>query len=126
MTEHRLNHDAQTGLPNRRKLLTELRGALRRQSEGAWVGVIVVEILQFKELTSLHGPEAADEVIQEVVVCLLECLGDDEIVVGRTESNEFVIIFENCASTEALQAHAERVHESLRISIPLETGPTAS
>ena len=121
MIEHRLNHDPQTGLPNRRKLLTELRGALRRQTDDAFVGVVVVEILQFKELTSLHGPEAANEVIQETVVNLLESLDGNEVV-GRTESNEFVVIFEGLPSLEALQKLAGQIHDNLKVSITLETG----
>lgn len=121
MIEHRLNHDPQTGLPNRRRLTADLKRALRAQTPEARVGVVVIEILQFKELTSLHGPDAANEVVQETCFTLLECVDESQIV-ARTGSHEFVVVFEGCESVDVLHAHAARIHQRLQISVPLDTG----
>ncbi len=121
MIEHRLNHDPQTGLPNRRKLTGDLARCLRQQTPEERVGVMVIEVLQFKELTSLHGPDAATEVVQEACFTLLESV-DGNCMVARTGASEFVVVADGLRGLDELREMGERIHRAMQVPVPLDTG----
>lgn len=120
LIEHRLNHDPQTGLPNRRLLTEEIGRALARRAGGE-VGVVVVEIQQFAEITSLHGPDSASEVVQEACFTLLEALPEEQFL-ARSGPHEFTVVFEGCAGPGCIAARAQALYEALQITVPLPTG----
>lgn len=119
MIEHRLNHDPGTGLPNRRAMLARVHCALNRQDEPGLVSILVVEPLQLRELTDIHGPTAAEEVVQELAVRLMEVFPPEQVV-ARTAEHELAVLL--CAAAEAAEARARTLLGELRVDVPLAFG----
>ena len=89
---HRAYHDGLTGLPNREYFLEALREAVEdaRSTEAA-VGVVSVDLDEFKMVNDSLGHEAGDHLLQQVGRRLGEAL-EDGVVVARHGGDEFLIL----------------------------------
>lgn len=95
---HLAFHDRLTGLANRTRLEDDLRIALAASDRhGDLVGVIYLDLDDFKPVNDALGHAAGDDVLQEVAArmngCVRECdtvarLGGDEFLVLITRLNE--------------------------------------
>ncbi|WP_119271613.1 putative bifunctional diguanylate cyclase/phosphodiesterase [Taklimakanibacter deserti] len=85
-------HDALTGLPNRRLFLELLEDTHLRKTQdpGLW-SVILVDIDDFKNINDTLGHYVGDNLIIAVAHRLEECLGDRGIV-GRLGGDEFAVL----------------------------------
>jgi diguanylate cyclase (GGDEF)-like protein/PAS domain S-box-containing protein len=85
-------HDALTGLPNRRLFLELLEDAhlQRKQNPSLW-SVILVDIDDFKNINDTLGHYVGDNLIIVVASKLEECMGERGIV-GRLGGDEFAIL----------------------------------
>src|SRR5437588_685733 len=85
-------HDALTGLPNRRLFLEMLEDAhlQRKQNPSLW-SVILVDIDDFKNINDTLGHYIGDNLIIAVANRLEECMGDRGIV-GRLGGDEFAVL----------------------------------
>ncbi len=85
-------HDALTGLPNRRLFLELLEDAhLQRKQKPSFWSVTLVDIDGFKSINDTHGHYVGDNLIIAVANRLEECMGDRGIV-GRLGGDEFAVL----------------------------------
>jgi diguanylate cyclase (GGDEF)-like protein/PAS domain S-box-containing protein len=85
-------HDALTGLPNRRLFLEMLENThlQKTQKPGLW-SIILVDIDDFKNVNDTLGHHVGDNLITAVASRLEECVGDTGIV-GRLGGDEFAVL----------------------------------
>jgi diguanylate cyclase (GGDEF)-like protein len=113
-------HDELTGLPNRALFWEHLSHRLkvvdRRQTGFA---VLFLDVDDFKVVNDTLGHAAGDQLLIDVASRLRAVLraGDTAARVG---GDEFVVLFDDVATTEAALVVAERVNEALRA--PYEIG----
>jgi diguanylate cyclase (GGDEF)-like protein len=114
-------HDELTGLPNRilfwENLSHRLKVVGRRKTGFA---VLFLDVDDFKVVNDTLGHAAGDQLLVDVASRLRAALraGDTAARVG---GDEFVVLFDDVATTEAALVVAERLNEALRASY--EIGP---
>ncbi|MCR6688919.1 EAL domain-containing protein [Cellulomonas sp.] len=112
-------HDGLTGLPNRALITEHLAGALNRaRHSGTDVGLLYVDLDNFKDVNDSLGHAAGDELLVEVGRRLAGALEDQELA-GRLGGDEFVVVSEDVRTVEELTAVADRVARALAIQLPL-------
>ncbi len=108
--QYMAEHDALTGLPNRRLFLELLEGTHLQRTEtlGLWA-IILVDIDDFKNINDTLGHHIGDNLIVAVANRLEECIGDRGIV-GRLGGDEFAVLLPTVADpADAHSAAAELV-----------------
>lgn len=116
---HGALHDHLTGLPNRARLTEVLDEAVHRaRATGGGVGVLYVDIDDFKDVNDSLGHVAGDELLVEVARRLEGCVGDADVT-GRMGSDEFVVVCPRARGVEDLVATAERVARAMAIRLPI-------
>ena len=96
--EHRALHDTLTSLPNRELLLDRLSVALaRRVRAGTSVGVIFIDLDDFKQINDDYGHPVGDELLVSVAQRLKREVRDGDTV-ARYGGDEFVVLCEDLAS----------------------------
>jgi diguanylate cyclase (GGDEF)-like protein len=104
--------DSLTGLANRRALqdlMVAFEGGSRRSDT---LGLILVDLDDFKEANTLHGLLGGDSVLCEVGAKLRSLSRDDDLVV-RFGGDEFAIVARDITAP-AMERLAERVVEQVR------------
>jgi diguanylate cyclase (GGDEF)-like protein len=101
--------DPLTELSNRRAMLEWLR---RRVEQGAAAGLMLVDLDGFKNVNTVHGYLAGDQVLQHTARALRECIRSDDMV-ARLGGDEFAVLAAD-ADAEAMEMLAERVLEAVR------------
>ena len=92
--KHMAFHDSLTGLPNRMLLkekLDHLLALARRHATK--IGVLFLDLDNFKEINDTYGHQAGDEVLKAVARLLLDSIREIDIV-ARFGGDEFVIIID--------------------------------
>ena len=106
-------HDALTGLPNRRLLEDRLAQALARaKRESSLVGLLLIDLDGFKPVNDRHGHRAGDEVLRVVAQRLRDCVRAADTV-ARFGGDEFVIVLDSLATAADAGAVAAKVIEAL-------------
>jgi diguanylate cyclase (GGDEF)-like protein/PAS domain S-box-containing protein len=116
---HQASHDDLTGLPNRALLLEHLAGALARsQRTGSPVGVLFLDLDDFKSINDSYGHSAGDELLTQVASRIGAGVRASDVV-ARVGSDEFVIICENLKEPADAAFVAEQIQRALTRQIPL-------
>jgi len=116
--EHRALHDDLTGLPNRALLDDRVLHALAAaQRSGAPVGVLFIDLDDFKHVNDALGHVIGDRVLIEVGRRLITVLRPSDTV-ARFGGDEFVVVCEN-VTRDALARLAERVIASMQAPITI-------
>ncbi len=116
---HQAFHDSLTHLPNRALFMERLGHALARSGrQGTTVGVLFLDLDNFKVVNDSLGHEAGDRLLIMVAERLSACLrvGD---TVARLGGDEFTILLEDLTGEEQLHGLAERLIEALHTPISL-------
>ncbi|MFJ2087491.1 GGDEF domain-containing protein [Micromonospora chokoriensis] len=87
--QHDANHDALTGLPNRRALLAHLQALLADHTRP--VSVALLDLNRFKDINDARGHAAGDAVLR-TVASALTALDLPATYVGRLSGDEFLMI----------------------------------
>ena len=117
---HQAFHDALTALPNRSLFLDRLSHALERaRRRRDVVGVIFVDLDNFKFVNDSMGHQAGDQLLVEVASRLRDCLRTGDTV-ARLGGDEFTLLVENIEGVASLVEVAERVQELLRQPIVVQ------
>ena len=117
---HLANHDALTGIFNRRRfeeeLETRLATSTRHQTSGA---VLLVDLDQFKPINDIYGHHAGDCVLKGVAEILLRHTRKSDLC-ARLGGDEFVMLLDHTGQ-EGAAVCAARVLASIRaLEIPYE------
>jgi len=102
------------GLPKKEELTADLR-TLGRGSE--LVGVILVDLDNFKAVNDRHGHDRGDECLGAVVGCIGEAILRKGKLYRFREGDEFVALLRNATTAEA-SATAERIRKNIEQQNP--------
>ncbi len=90
--EELAHRDPLTGVPNRRYLEeTVPRMLARARREGACMGLIYIDLNDFKEINDRWGHRAGDAVLQKVATRLNNAIRESDLL-GRVGGDEFVVV----------------------------------
>jgi diguanylate cyclase (GGDEF)-like protein len=107
--EHASQHDALTGLPNRRVFARRLEQALRRAREsGGRIAMLVIDLNDFKRINDTLGHAAGDALLHFVAQRLQQGVRAGDTL-ARLGGDEFAAILPEVADRAAAQARAERL-----------------
>ncbi|WP_163559280.1 EAL domain-containing protein [Halomonas sp. NO4] len=109
---HQANHDALTGLPNRRAFERSLAETLRQaRTEGSAHALGFIDLDQFKIINDTAGHAAGDQLLRQVTELLSHQLREGDLL-ARLGGDEFAVILEDCDLPRARQ-----VTEKLRSAL---------
>lgn len=99
--------DALTDLANWNLLDERLGGAIRKvDAEGGNLGLIYIDLDQFKNINDVFGHEVGDEVIKLAAMRIMTCVGENDLV-ARVGGDEFHILMSGILTTEEPASLAE-------------------
>lgn len=115
---HRAFHDDLTGLPNRMCVSEQLDRLLSRRAPAPQLGVMFVDVDNFKTVNDVHGHAAGDAVLQAVANRLPQVVRPSDVT-GRWGGDEFVLLVDDVTEGQVL-ALAERVNRVM--APPVDVG----
>jgi len=106
-------HDALTGLPNRRLFHDLLQHSLRHaQRHNEQVGVLVLDLDNFKAINDIFGHDVGDQILQEVADSLRQFLRGSDILC-RWGGDEFVIALLESGHANGVEKVAAKLGEKV-------------
>jgi len=112
-------HDALTGLPNRRALATRLDLAIERLGKSrAQLAIGIFDLDDFKALNDEQGHASGDVLLQTIAKRLSDALERTDFI-ARLGGDEFVFVFEEVADRSDLVARLDRVERAIAVPIVL-------
>ena len=105
------NTDTITGLPNRNAIHELISDAIDSRGE-TQVGVVYLDLDNFKKVNDAYGHMFGDQLLQAVALAILSCL-DEGQVLARLGGDEFIVMATN-TSQGSLEAMASRILTRLR------------
>lgn len=105
------NTDTITGLPNRNAIHELISDAINSRGD-TQVGVVYLDLDNFKKVNDAYGHMFGDQLLQAVALALLSCL-DEGQVLARLGGDEFIVMATN-TSQGSLEAMASRILTRLR------------
>lgn len=119
---HTADHDALTGLLNRRAFMDHVRESLinrREDGEGREVVVLFCDLDRFKAVNDTHGHDVGDQVLSVVATRLRACVREHDVV-ARYGGDEFTILLADDASPAMVTALMARLQA--RVAEPISCG----
>ncbi len=111
---HQALHDVLTGLPNRALIVDRVGQMLERASrEPLAIGVLFVDLDNFKDINDSFGHHCGDELLRVVATRLRTALRPSDSV-GRLGGDEFVVLVAGSSLDAGPELVAERILEVLR------------
>jgi diguanylate cyclase (GGDEF)-like protein len=109
----RANHDPLTDLPNRILFEDRLQQAMARaQRRERKVGVLCIDLDQFKQINDQYGHEAGDWLLQQVTLRLTSRLRSTDTV-ARIGGDEFIAVLDDLAESDVVATVAEALLRTL-------------
>lgn len=105
------NTDTITGLPNRNAIHELISDAITARGD-TQVGVVYLDLDNFKKVNDAYGHMFGDQLLQAVALAILSCL-DEGQTLARLGGDEFIVLATD-ASQGALEAMASRILTRLR------------
>ncbi len=117
---HKASHDGLTGLLNRVGFRQRIDAALARVgADDGRIGLLFVDLNEFKQINDLHGHEAGDELIRQAGGRLSSlCREQDDV--ARLGGDEFAIILADVHLDEQVRAAERRVRDAF--TAPFDVG----
>ncbi len=105
------NTDTITGLPNRNAIHELISDAITARGD-TQVGVVYLDLDNFKKVNDAYGHMFGDQLLQAVALAILSCL-DEGQTLARLSGDEFIVLATD-TSQGALEAMASRILTRLR------------
>lgn len=105
------NTDTVTGLPNRNAIYELITEAITQRAE-TQVGVVYLDLDNFKKVNDAYGHLFGDQLLQSVSLAILSCLEEGQVL-ARLGGDEFIVLA-NDTSQSALEAMASRILTRLK------------
>lgn len=105
------NTDTITGLPNRNAIHEMISDAIAQRGEGQ-VGVVYLDLDNFKKVNDAYGHMFGDQLLQAVALAILSCLEEGQVL-ARLGGDEFIVLATD-TSQSSLEAMASRILTRLR------------
>lgn len=105
------NTDTITGLPNRNAIHELISDAIAARGD-TQVGVVYLDLDNFKKVNDAYGHMFGDQLLQAVALAILSCL-DEGQTLARLGGDEFIVMAAD-TSQGALEAMASRILTRLR------------
>src|SRR5215467_267564 len=103
------DHDALTGLPNRRHFLDYLSRAIERAAGTEdTAAVLFVDLDRFKRINDVFGHDAGNTVLGEAAKRIGSCVREHDTV-ARLGGDEFTVLLEGAETTAGICAAADRI-----------------
>jgi len=110
---HQAFHDSLTGLPNRALFIDRVEHARARQArDGNALGVLFVDLDDFKIVNDTKGHPAGDALLQEIGRRITGVLRSADTI-ARLGGDEFAVLLEDLESTEEATSVASRILETV-------------
>jgi diguanylate cyclase (GGDEF)-like protein/PAS domain S-box-containing protein len=110
---HHALHDSLTGLPNRALFLDRLaQASLHAQPRDGAVGVLFLDLDNFKLVNDTYGHRVGDAVLKAVAERLRGALGHQDTI-ARFGGDEFAVLCDGSAAARDLSATAARLGETI-------------
>ena len=111
---HLAFHDSLTGVATRSVLMEHLGKALAlAKREGHILGLLFLDLDNFKEINDAFGHSTGDEVLRQVAAKLLQLVREGDTL-ARMGGDEFVLLLPRISDVSEAVACAERVTACLR------------
>ncbi|MDR9889779.1 cyclic di-GMP phosphodiesterase [Pseudenterobacter timonensis] len=105
------NTDTITGLPNRNAIHELISDAIATRDESQ-VGVVYLDLDNFKKVNDAYGHMFGDQLLQAVALAILSCLEEGQVL-ARLGGDEFIVLATR-TSQSSLEAMASRILTRLR------------
>jgi diguanylate cyclase (GGDEF)-like protein/PAS domain S-box-containing protein len=105
--------DAVTGLPNRLALQEHLEAGMRDLPSGVRLGMLLLDLDNFKDINDTLGHDAGDFVLKTVAARLQACLPGNARAM-RFGGDEFAIVVSGVPDAAPLERLADQVMQALR------------
>ena len=116
---HDALHDPLTGLANRVLLRDHLERALaRRGRSGGTIGLLFVDLDDFKRINDSYGHAAGDQILVRVAERLVGAVRAEDVV-GRQSGDEFAVLLAHVRDADEAIVSADRILGELRRPILL-------
>ncbi len=121
LLDHQARHDALTGLPNRASFVEHLQLALVADRVGphTGVGVMIVDLDDFKRFNDRHGHPIGDRALCSVADVLTNNLRNGDTV-ARLDGDTFVVLCAGLTNAETLNGIATKLSLSLSSGLTIE------
>ena len=119
---HLANHDALTNLANRRLFDARLQSAVAAASAEARVGLIYMDLDDFKSINDTLGHKAGDWLLQQTATRLGTCMGVANTF-ARIGGDEFAVLMEDIWDTAEVHGLARRMLEAMSAPFDLMGRP---
>ena len=107
--ERQANHDMLTGLPNRILLADRIEQGIARAARlGYYLGVVFIDLDNFKFINDSLGHGAGDELLKEVANRLRQCVRHSDTV-ARLGGDEFVLLLGDHYRVQSIIQQLRRV-----------------
>lgn len=108
-------HDHLTGLRNRNGFMRHAHDMLRR---GGGLGLMVIDVTQFRSINELYGERVGDRVLAALAARIDE-IRSPELVVARFGGDEFVMAVRSSSEAE-IRALRDRVRREVNTSVDVD------
>lgn len=105
------NTDTITGLPNRNAIHELINDAIE-QAGDSQVGIVYLDLDNFKKVNDAYGHMFGDQLLQAVSLAILSCLEENQVL-ARLGGDEFIVLASQ-TSQSSLEAVASRILTRLR------------
>jgi diguanylate cyclase (GGDEF)-like protein len=111
--ERLANLDSLTSLPNRRQFIEHAQSAIERcKAHGTNLGVLFIDLDNFKNVNDTLGHDVGDLLLQAVAVRLQSCVRADDVI-WRLGGDEFIVTMEAVQNRAEAEVVCRRIADAL-------------
>ncbi|WP_020653275.1 putative bifunctional diguanylate cyclase/phosphodiesterase [Massilia niastensis] len=113
-------YDGLTGLPNRTRLLEQLKASIRRaKRENQALAILHIEVGRYDEINKILGYRAGDALLRKIGQRLTTALQGHEVL-ARVGDAEFALLLPDCGAEQATDM-ARRLYQALCEPVKVRT-----